>query len=188
MYRALLADARFHRLLLAFDRDIAAIVRASGCVRCGGRLHAGSFSRKPRGLPAGLGDDQNLRLSFCCSKRQCRKRNTAPSMRFLGRKVYVGASVIVITAMQQGGTAARRLAALYGVSRRTIARWRTWWRDVFAASSFWRIAAARFVPPVETVRMPASLLERFAGDAEAKLIALLRLLLPITGGAGMHAA
>jgi hypothetical protein len=90
--------------------------------------------------------------------------------------------------MQQGGRAARQLAALYGVSRRTIARWRIWWRDVFAASTFWRVATAAFVPPVKTVRMPASLLERFAGDAEAKLIALLRLLLPITGGAGVRAA
>jgi hypothetical protein len=188
MYRTLLADARFHRLLLAFDRDIAAIVRASGCVRCRGRLHAAAFLRKPRGLPVGLDENQNLRLSFCCSKRQCRKRNTPPSMRFLGRKVYIGAFVVVVTAMQQGGRAARQLAALYGVSRRTIARWRTWWRDVFAASTCWRVATAAFVPPVKTVRMPASLLERFAGDAEAKLIALLRLLLPITGGAGMRAA
>ena len=40
---------------------------------------------------------------------------------------------------------------------------------------------------VKTLR-PSSLLERFAGDAAARLIALLRFLLPISGGAAMHAA
>lgn len=190
LYQALLADARFHQLLLAFDRDIAAIARTSGCIRCGAKLHAAPFQRKPRGLPAGLGEDywQCQRLSFCCSSRDCRKRHTPSSFRFLSRKVYVGAIVVVVTAMQQGATAARRLAALFGVSRHTIARWRRWWRTVFTASPFWRVTAGTFMPPVDQARMPASLLERFAGDARTKLIALLRLLLPITGGAGVHAA
>ena len=43
------------------------------------------------------------------------------------------------------------------------------------------------MPPVDQGRLPVSLLERFAGDAGAKLIALLRLLGPITGGTAMHA-
>ena len=75
-----------------------------------------------------------------------------------------------------------------GVSRRTIARWREWWRRAFAASPFWRMAAAAFMPRVDTGRLLAALLERFSGDAAARLIALLRLLLPITGGVAMHAA
>jgi hypothetical protein len=41
------------------------------------------------------------------------------------------------------------------------------------------------VPPVEVRRLPASLLERFSGGDEARLVALLRLLGPITGGAGI---
>jgi hypothetical protein len=44
------------------------------------------------------------------------------------------------------------------------------------------------MPPVDQVRLPASLLARFTGDAGAQLIGLLRLLLPITGGAAMQAA
>jgi hypothetical protein len=44
------------------------------------------------------------------------------------------------------------------------------------------------MPPVDEARLPASLLERFAGEAAAQLISLLRLLLPITGGAAMQAA
>jgi len=55
LYRALLADARFHDLLVAFDRDLAAAARAAGCARCGGVLHSARFRRKPRGAPVGAG-------------------------------------------------------------------------------------------------------------------------------------
>jgi len=188
LYRALLADARFHELLLAFDRDLAAAARTAGCARCGGVLHSARFRRKPRGSPGGLGEARDQRLSFCCAVDLCRKRTTPPSFRFLGRKVYVGAVVVLVAAMRQGATAARQLCELVGVSRRTIARWREWWRSAFAASPFWRVAAAAFMPPVDHGRLPASLIERFSGDAAAQLIALLRLLLPISGGVAMHAA
>ena len=39
LYSTLLADTRFHNLLLACDRDLADACRAEGC-ECGGRLHA----------------------------------------------------------------------------------------------------------------------------------------------------
>jgi hypothetical protein len=61
-------------------------------------------------------------------------------------------------------------------------------RSAFAASPFRRMAAAAFMPPVDRGRLPAALLERFSGDAAARMIALLRLLLPITGGVAMQAA
>lgn len=188
MYRTLLADARFYELLLAFDRDIAAAARAVGCARCGGVLHSARFRRKPRGGPAGLGEAYDQRLSFCCASDLCRKRMTPPSFWFLGRKVYLGAVVVLVSAMRQGATAARQLCELVGVGRRTIARWREWWRRAFVASPFWREVSAAFMPPVDQERLPASLLERFSGAAAAQLIAVLRLLLPITGGNGVHAA
>jgi hypothetical protein len=187
LYRALLADARFHALLLAFDRDLAASARAAGCARCGGVLHAAPFRRKPRGLPAGLGEEHAQRASFCCAGRECRKRKTPPSFRFFGRRAYVGAVAVMVAAMQADAAAARQLSDLYGVSRRTITRWREWWREAFAASAFWRVAAAAFMPPVDAARLPASLIERFRGNAADRLIALLRLLLPLTGGAAVQA-
>ena len=108
---------------------------------------------------------------------------------FLGPKVYVASMVVVISAMQDGATAAlQKLSQLVGVSRRTIARWRKWWLSVFAASPFWRVAAAVFMPPVDKDRLPASLLERFAGSLQEQLIALLRFLGPIAGGAAMRVA
>jgi Homeodomain-like domain len=187
LYRALLQDARFYGFELEVDRQRAADTRAEGCQECGGALHAGDFHRKPRGGPAGLAPECDVRFSFCCAEDGCRTRHTPPSLRFLGRKVYLGAVVVVVSAMRHGATPARmrKLRDLLGVSRRTVERWRRWWREVFAQSPFWRIAAAAFAPPVETSLVPASLLERFSDDDTARLVGLLRFLGPITGGAGL---
>ena len=109
LYRTLLDDARFYDLLLAFDCDIAAAARTVGCAHCGGVLHSARFRRQPRGGPSGLGEGYDQRLSFCCASDLCRKRLTPPSFRFLGRKVYLGAVVVLVSAMRQGATAARQL-------------------------------------------------------------------------------
>ena len=187
MYRELLRDARFYEFELKVDRERLAEARAEGCGSCGGALHAAHFHRKPRGGRDGLGEDHDKRFSLCCEREGCRGRCTPPSMRFLGRKVYLAPVVVVVSAMRHGATAARmrKLRDLFGVSRRTVERWRAWWRETFAESPFWRIASAAFMPPVEVRRLPASLLERFSGDDEAQLVSLLRLLGPITGGTGI---
>lgn len=107
MYRTLLADASFHELLLAFDRDLAARERAEGCTYCGSVLHAAPFWRKPRGVPKGVDEAHEQRFSFCCAARECRKRRTPSSLRFLGAKVYAGVMVVVVSAMRQAGKPAR---------------------------------------------------------------------------------
>ena len=98
--------------------------------------------------------------------------------------------VVLISIMRHGATERRteQLTEAVGVDRRTIARWRAWWRDSFTASPFWRIARAAFMPSVDQDRLPAALIERFTGDAAERLVALLRFLGPITGGAAMQAA
>jgi hypothetical protein len=62
MYSTLLADATFHQLLLAFDHDIANTARQEPCALCTGVLHSGRYRRKPRGRPAGLGEEHDWRL------------------------------------------------------------------------------------------------------------------------------
>ncbi|HEY4746112.1 MAG TPA: hypothetical protein VIH38_01050, partial [Steroidobacteraceae bacterium] len=127
----MLADAKFHEQLLVFDRDLSATARAAGCRECGGTLHSAPFARKPRGGPAGLGKGYGQRFSFCCAVDGCRKRTTPPSLRFLGRKVYLATVVTLISAMLLGATAARleRPSGVPGIDRRTVARWRAWWRS-----------------------------------------------------------
>ena len=80
----------------------------------------------------------------------------------------------------------RELTEVIGVDRRTVERWRTWWRDSFTTTPFWQVARAAFMPPIDPGRLPAALIERFAGDDADRLVALLRFMGPITGGR-MHA-
>jgi hypothetical protein len=185
LYQAVLADAKFHEQLLVFDLDLSAAARAAGCHQCGGALHAAPFGRKPRGGPPGLGQDYARRFSFCCAVDGCRKRTTPPSLRFLGRKVYLATVVTLISAMLLGTTPARltRLSIVPGIDRRTLARWRAWWRSTFTDGPFALVAKATFMPAVEIAGLPVSLLDRFAGDVREQLIALLRFLGPLTGGA-----
>jgi hypothetical protein len=188
LYATLLADARFHDLLLAFDHDLAEAARAEGCA-CGGRLHSARYRRKPRGRLCCLGPEHDWRLSFCCAVDGCRARKTPPSLRFLGRKVYLAATVVLIAILRHGPTRARmeRLARVVRVDRRTIARWRAWWREGFTATRFWAATSAAFLPPIDAAQLPGALIERFSGDGQDRLIALLRFLGPITGGVRMPA-
>ena len=185
VYQAVLADATFHEQLLAFDRDLAATARAARCRLCGGALHSASYDRKPRGCPGGLGQEYAERFSFCCAVDGCRKRTTPPSLRFLGRHIYLATVMTLISAMQLGITPSRlaRLSIVPGLDRRTLARWHVWWRSAFTDSSFAPVAMAAVMPPIDIAALPVSLLDRFAGGIEQKLTALLRFLAPLTGGA-----
>jgi hypothetical protein len=179
----LLFDARLFLLLLRADDELAAGARAEGCGVCGGVLHSARYPRKPRGgPPAALKADYSRRRSFCCANDDCRKRTTPPSLRFLGRRVYLGAIVVLASAMT-GGVTLRRAAELnelVGVSIRTLQRWRSWWRETFAASPFWKAAKALFSPPADACGAPATLLERFAGSERERLFSFLEFLAPIT--------
>jgi hypothetical protein len=77
--------------------------------------------------------------------------------------VYLGAVVLVATAMQHGPTPTRtaRLRKLVGASVRTLRRWRSWWQEAFCATAFWKAARGSLSSPVEEALLPLSLLERF---------------------------
>jgi len=167
----LLGDATLYALLTRIDSELAADVRACGCPLCGGVLHTSDYPRKPRGGPPGLGLGIGRRLSFCCGVEGCRKRRTPPSVRFLGRRVYLGAVVVLVTALQSGLTTGRfqALREHLGVDRRTVERWRRWWRETLPASRFWRGARGHFAEAVVAESLPGTLLERFGGAARDPL-------------------
>lgn len=182
MCHAILGTSNFWSLLFRIDEDLAAQTRAAACVVCGGALHRADYPRKPRGVVRSLlAEGYERRLSLCCARDGCRRRHTPPSVRFLGRRVFLGAVVVLATAMAHGLTG-RRVAALrerFGVSARTLRRWQRWWREEFTATSLWRELRGRFLPPIPTVSLPTSLLERCPGEDDASgLIAVLRLLAP----------
>jgi hypothetical protein len=181
---ALLQDRRLYELLGRFDEDLADAARTEGC-SCGGRLHHASYPRKPRGGPADLDGDYGRRHSFCCAEEGCRRRATPPSLRFLGRKVYLGAVVVLATAMQHGPTPTRaaRLRELVGASQRTLRRWCRWWQEGFCETAFWKAARGVFASPVEEMLLPLSLLDRFHAPGRtwrSVVILVLRFLEPLT--------
>jgi hypothetical protein len=191
MYHDLPRGARFWSFLLAVDHDLAEENRKKACP-CGGRLHCANYLRKPRGTPVQLPEPQCLRLSFCCDRDGCRKRVTPPSVRFLGRTVYLGAIMILVSAMRQGPSPrrVRELSARFGADRRTIARWQVFWRERFPQTPFWKVEGARVVPVVEILSLPHSLVDAFLSRHRLckGWTLLLRFLSPITipGGLGIE--
>ena len=117
-----------------------------GDARCAAARCIPPAIRASRGAgPAGSGAEHDRRFSFCCAVDGCRSRATPPSLRFLGRKVYLAAIVVLVAVMRHGVTTSRmeRLSQAVGVDRRTVERWRRWWRDSFTATPFWRMPAPR---------------------------------------------
>jgi hypothetical protein len=176
-----LLDARVLLLLPRIDDDLAAEARAAGCSFCGGRLDVADYPRRPPGGDE-LGEEYVIRRSFCCAVEGCRRRCTPPSVRFLGRRLYLGAVVVLAAALQHGPskTSVTKLSALLGISRRTLVRWRRWWSTMFASSRFWASLRGRFVPAVDEATFPASLLPRVLATDEPAVVTLLRLLAPMS--------
>ena len=182
MYQTLLTDSSLYTILLKLDQDLAAECRKAGCF-CGGPLHSAIYPRKPRGSPDDVEEDYNWRYSFCCALEGCRRRCTPASFRFLGRKVFVSAVVVLVCALRDGATPKRmaKLREIVGVSRRTVERWREWWRHGFVRSPFWKAARGRLREPVDKDSLPRSLLNAFPGEnGKIILSAFLRFILPLT--------
>ena len=181
-YQCYLAKKSVYELLEKCDAELAERCRAGGCQKCGGRLDRSDYRRKPRGGPEEAKKVETWRDSFCCDVEGCRKRHTPPSVRFLGRKVYWGVAVVLMSAMQHGIKPARVeiLRERLGIDRRTLERWRTWWLVTFVESGFWKEVRARFMPVPCQQTLPWSLCEVFQITRLDRLLDLLRFLGPLT--------
>lgn len=173
-------------LLLKLDRLTSDHIRALGCqnpeCKAIGKiaLHDGSFQRKPRGVTI-FCEEFRTRFSACC--QTCRHRVTPPSLRFLSRKVYLGAVVTAISALRCGVTPARmrKLQELSGVSRQTVERWVAWWKENLPQTNLWLGRRGSLVA-VETEELPLSWLDLAEGSPVDQVLALLRFIAPLTGG------
>jgi hypothetical protein len=176
----------FFATLEALDRAIALRVAANRCPVCGGPLHAGNFPRKPRGaLIAPEGEAFLVRFSLCCGREGCRRRATPPSLRFLGRRVYLGVVVIVASLVAQALGAADAQAT--GVPRRTTRRWRSWWSGPFLTKEVFLAIRARLVG-VDVGEIPRSIVERLPGALAEQVRTMLHLLAPLTTGSVLDGA
>ena len=142
------------------DLHLAEEVRRLGCPHCGGPLHRSPWQRKPRGAPLSLPESCCTRRGLCCG--WCRRRTLPPSTLFCGRHVYLKAVLILVVAARQGTLAAAslgRLQQLFGVDRRTIARWmKVFWARL-TASAAWGRARGRLPPGVRDADVPRGLFE-----------------------------
>jgi hypothetical protein len=179
MCQFVLQDPAFFAFLFHIDKDHAATVRLRGC-SCGGPLHQANYTRKPNGGPRG-GQVDTTRLSFCCG--DCRLRNTPASVRFLGRRVYWGAVVVLATALCSGLSLrrGRQVSQQLGVPVLTILRWRQWWLTQFTTTAVWLDLRGRFLPPVATSDLPGELLVRVVAEGPRGAMAMvMRWLAPLS--------
>jgi hypothetical protein len=103
-------------------------------------------------------------------------------VRFLGRRVYAGLVVVLVTVIIHGLKPARvrRIREGLQIDSRTLKRWRQWWLDSFVRSSFWKAARARFTPLVCERTLPVTLWSSFELEERDRLLAVLDFLKPIT--------
>ena len=125
-------------LLTRIDEDLAARRAREPCPHCGvGRLHRADYPRAAWGLPPELREDAR-RTSLCCGRLECRSRTLPDSVRFFGRRFYVAPLFVLVgVLLDRGSLGLARLGITVSIDRRTLKRWRRWWRDTFAQSAFW---------------------------------------------------
>lgn len=158
-------DTSFWSNLSQLDRFIADQIQSQGCQYCSGKLHVANYPRKPRGEHRDvLGPDYTQRLSFCCSL--CRKRTTPPSLRFLGRKVYLAGIVVLLSAgvVALGQQQRDVLLEALAVPTQTLHRWRRWWSGYLPDTPTWKAISGRFSPPIQAQALPGELLSRLQGS------------------------
>lgn len=186
MCHKFLFESSLHVLLNKIDQEFADKVQQEGCSHCGGRLDRSDYPRSPFGVPPVFREHYDERLSFCCS--DCRKRTTPPSVRFFGRRWFIAPIVILISALSLEINERRleQIKKYFGVvvSESTWKRWRSWWRNKFVTTPFWRQMKGLLPSTKEILNcpFPRALFFVFEGTFKEKIYLLLRFLAPLTGG------
>jgi hypothetical protein len=181
MFDRIEVGIEFFEGLTAIDAAIVERASAEKCRDCGGPLHRGDYPRKPRGgLVGPAAEAFSRRFSLCCGRDGCRRRAMPPSLRFLGRRVYVGAVVIIASAVALAAASARAAERTTGIAPRTTRRWLRWWRGPFTTSAPFVELSARLVPSVSRGALPRSILDRLGGEPTARITRLLVWLAPMT--------
>jgi hypothetical protein len=181
MLPKLLQTTNLFHLLHRIDIDLADQQRKAGCPYCGSSLHYSNYKRQPRGGPE-LPDRLYTRLSFCCSKENCRRRTLPKSTLFMDRRVYFRVVILIITTLNQSKPqkySRNMLSKMLGANRKTITRWLTYFREIFPHSKMWKTVRGFISPTVLNHDLPGSLIEYYLDhilSSEGAIINCLRLL------------
>jgi len=164
MLAELLQDVSLFRVLHHIDQDLALACQLARCPFCNSPLHNAPYPRKPRGGPDNVPQEYFVRLSLCCSKEDCRRRVLPPSCLFLGRNVYWGAVILIVTTLWQQkpkDNSINMLARKFEVSRNTVVRWIRYFHEVFPKSQQWQRLRGFISAQISNHDLPRSLVEYF---------------------------
>ena len=175
----LLNDKSWEKLY-NLDKEEAQRVKKRNCLDCGGKLDSSNYLRKPRGFETQKRFE--VRFSFCC--RNCRKRHTPKSLRFLGRKVY-WFFVVVLSSYQveQRQESIFKLSNLLRLCERTLCRWIWQWNSRVAFSSIWKKLKGLLQLPLLGDKFITELWSHFElseDKLETKILHLLNFLSPLS--------
>lgn len=140
-YTQIINKNTFFEHLFQLDKEEFEKKHKTICPFCNqGKLHDASYLRKPRGFNGNLKNDINIRFSLCCSNEKCRRRYNPLSLRFFDKKVYFSVFIILITCLRYGEStySLKRLNKVFGVSTRTVLRWRKYWLYKFQDREIYR--------------------------------------------------
>jgi hypothetical protein len=149
----------FFAALTEIDEKIMLAVAAGRCPVCKGPLHRSDYGRKPRGALLAL----------------------AVEVRFLGRRVYLGAVVILAGMFGRVLASAAEIRQVTGVPARTVGRWLGWWSGPFVSTDVFIAVCAQLIG-VAVEELPASIVLRLVGSPTEQVRAMLALLAPLTTG------
>lgn len=184
MYTEFYFETIFWLAIYAIDEQITKLFHTQFCNRCPnkGKLYRSDYPRKPRGVPSSVEHLFQFRFSFCCAI--CRRRNTPPSIRFLGRRVYVAIFIILIL-FPGAANLHEKLAQLppQSFAKITFHRWITWWSCIIPFSAVWKKLVGILPPNIENQFLPLFIMEQFIkkySDIEKAIQAMLEFISPIS--------
>jgi hypothetical protein len=105
------------------------------------------------------------------------------SVRFLGRRVYLGLTVVLTSVRSVTNALTETVADEVGVPISTLKRWRQWWKNHFPLTPLWQTECAQFALRITNDLFPANLFNDFkqrAVNTSKALLDLLSFLTPIT--------
>ncbi len=184
MLPELLTTTNLFHLLHRIDIDLADQQQKAGCPFCGSSLHYSNYRRKPRGGPT-LPEHLYTRLSFCCSKENCRRRTLPKSILFMDRRVYFRVVILIVTALNQSKPqeyTKNMLSKMVEANRKTINRWLAYFRDIFPSSQIWKTVRGFISPTVTNLGLPRSLVEYYLGSPLPYETTIINCLMLLTTG------
>lgn len=184
MLPELLQTTNLFELLYRIDIDLADQQQKAGCPFCGSSLHYSNYQRQPRGGP-NLPEELSMRLSFCCSKENCRRRTLPKSTLFMDRRVYFRVVILIVTTLSQSKPqeySKNMLSKMLEADRKTINRWLAYFRETFPKSSIWLTIRGFIHPAVANHTLPGSLVEHYLENSKSSQNAILNCLVLFTTG------